>query len=164
MSFWTQATLEPKRNYRFKITKSGFGDDVWWWAKNIDKPSYTISTGEYKMINHTFKYPGVLTWNNISISVVSTQEMIQGLFVDLRALEYTAPTTTTSGANTGLTKAKSKTTGLVIEQIDADGITLETWVIKGAFVTSVTHSKLDYTSDDLSETTIEIAYDIAEFT
>ena len=27
MSFWTESSIEPKRNFRFRVTITGFGDD-----------------------------------------------------------------------------------------------------------------------------------------
>ena len=72
MSFWTEPTLEPKRNFRFKITSDFWdnSDSVWWWAKSIDKPSFNVTNNEYQLINHKFKYPGIVTWNNIQITLV----------------------------------------------------------------------------------------------
>lgn len=36
MSFWTEASIEPKRNFRFKVEITGFDDNsVIWWVKNF---------------------------------------------------------------------------------------------------------------------------------
>ena len=169
MSFWTEADLEPKRNFRFRITKDGWGDQaVWYWAKSIDKPSFDVSSSEYQLINHKFKYPGIVTWKPIPVVVVDIKDLDGGalgitdkLSEELLTIGYAKPDANT--AMKGIAKLnKSKVANLVIEQLDADGKPLEEWTLKGAFITSVSHSKLDYTDDNITETTIEIAYDYAE--
>ena len=49
-----------------------------------------------------------------------------------------------------------------MEQIDGNGDPVEEWVLRNAFVSKVTYGDLDYTSDDMSEITLEITYDWAE--
>ena len=68
MAFWTESASEPTRKYRFVIQADAPGDSKgpWWWAKSVSKPSYSISSNEYQLGNHKFKYPGILTWNNVS--------------------------------------------------------------------------------------------------
>ena len=70
-----------------------------------------------------------------------------------------------SGAMKGLSKDyKGLLNQLTIEHLEGlNGKTVETWTIYGAFITSLSTSKLDYSNDDLSEITIEISYDYAEF-
>ena len=160
MSFWTEATLEPKRNFRFKLLD---GDQTtWWWAKSVDKPSFDISNGEYQLINHKFKYPGIVTWKPISLIVADVGDVINLLVDELRELGYVDPSSEVPME--GLAKAnKGFIEGLSIQQLNADGEPVETWTIKGAFMTSLSFSRLDYGSDDITEITIEVAYDYATF-
>ena len=36
MAFWSTADVEPKRGFRFVVQ---IGDDVLWWAKQVNTPS-----------------------------------------------------------------------------------------------------------------------------
>ena len=169
MTFWTEASLEPKRNFRFRVRKDGWGSgDAWFWAKSIDKPSFEVSNSEYQLINHKFKYPGIVTWKPITVVVVDIKDLdgdglgiTNKLSEELLTIGYAKPSANT--AMKGIAKLnESKVADLIIEQIDANGAPLEEWTLKGAFITSVSHSKLDYSDDGITETTIEIAYDFAE--
>lgn len=169
MSFWTQKESEPKRNFRFKITGdklANTNDPVWWWAKSIDKPSYDVSSNEYQLINHKFKYPGIVTWKNISVTMVDFgashgTNLNESLEKDLTAIGYTRPD---KDAMMGIGKtAETVVSNLVIEHLDANGKPLDKWTLMGAFIVSVSYSKLDYSSDELSEVTLEIAYDYANY-
>tara|TARA_R110002012_G_scaffold113530_1_gene259617 strand:+ start:2845 stop:3336 length:492 start_codon:yes stop_codon:yes gene_type:complete len=160
MTFWTEASLEPKRNFRFKLLD---GDQAtWWWAKSVDKPSFDISNNEYQLINHKFKYPGIATWKPISLIVADVGDVINLLMDELRELGYIDPNSEVPME--GLAKDnKGFIEGLSIQQLNADGQPLETWTVKGAFMTSLAFSRLDYGSDDITEITIEVAYDYATF-
>ena len=85
MSFWTSPELEPTRKYRFQIQTPGstaLGGN-WWWAKSVDKPSFEINTSDYQLTNHKFKFPGILTWNDISITIVDTGGRAKALMNNL---------------------------------------------------------------------------------
>ena len=67
------------------------------------------------------------------------------------------------GAMGGLTKDyKGLLNQVTIEHLEGmQGSIVESWTLYGAFITSLSTSKLDYSNDDLSEITIEISYDYA---
>ena len=174
MSFWTDSTIEPKRNFRFQIIADGWAqsnDPVWYWAKSIDKPSFNVSNNEYQLINHKFKYPGIVTWNNIQINLVDfadggSPNAGESLKQELIKMGYTRPD---ESPMRGVAKYDSKQNDpavkdLVIQHLAADGKTIvDMWTIRGAFIISVSYSRLDYSNDELSEVTLEIAYDYADY-
>ena len=163
MTFWNvsgEKALQPKRNYRFRLMDGK--QELWWWAKTVDKPSFDVSNNEYQLINHKFKYPGILTWKPISITVVDTGKIINKIISGLGPLGYKTPD---SVPMVGLAKDfESFQNSFTIEQLDGDGNQDETWTLYGAFITSLSTSKLDYSSDELTEITIEISYDYAKLT
>ena len=66
MAFWTDPSTEPLMKYRFRIT---MGEQLWY-AKSVQLPSYEITSQAFQLVNHKFKYPGLLTWNDIQITLV----------------------------------------------------------------------------------------------
>lgn len=166
MSFWTDQEIEPKRSFRFKIQKDGWGDQsVWWWAKSVDKPSFDVSNNEYQLINHKFKYPGIVTWKNVTITVVDIANggpsATQALERELGTIGYTRPD---QAPMKGIAKTNQSTVdGLLIQHLNADGKVVDEFQLVGAFIVSTSFSKLDYSDDGITETTIEVAYDYAEF-
>lgn len=67
MSWWTNQHVHPKTKSRFVLVIGGYLIPT---VKTIDKPSVNVETKEYRMINHYYKYPGLVKWNPIKISFV----------------------------------------------------------------------------------------------
>lgn len=42
-------------------------------VSSVSKPSVTIESKEYQMINHFYKYPGIPKWENISVKFVDAK-------------------------------------------------------------------------------------------
>ena len=160
--FWSSNTLEPLRKFRFQIQ---FGKEVMWWAKSVTQPSPDVSMGEYQLINHKIKYPGIVTWNDIDITMVEpdkTSGVGFGLINKLKGSGYyTEPT---NGADDGLKKNVFPGEDILIIKIAADGEVVETWKLINPFIKSIKYSDLDYSSDDLVEVSITVAYDSATLT
>ena len=89
MSFWTAPDLEPTRKHRFKVM---LGGEFLWWAKSVTKPSFDISSNKYTAINHSIEYPGILTWNDVTLTIVDVGKKAKGLFTNIiKHIEYTLP-------------------------------------------------------------------------
>jgi hypothetical protein len=157
MSFWKENKAEPTRQFRFTIDGSG----IWWWAKSVDKPSFEINTSEYLLINHKFKYPGVLTWNDVNISLVDVGDSLVKRINDeyLKAAGYTNPQIN----KTGIQKNGYDGIGgnLIINQLDSKGAIVEKWQLMNSFIKSINYGSLDYSSDELVQIEMTIAYDYA---
>jgi hypothetical protein len=67
MSWWTSRDLHPKTKSRFVLVIGGYMIPT---VKTITKPSVEVETKEYRMINHYYKYPGLVKWNPIKITFV----------------------------------------------------------------------------------------------
>ena len=61
-------------------------------------------------------------------------------------------------------KALNATGNIRVEQINESGAVIETWLLKNAWVKEVDFSEVSYDNDDLSEITLKVRYDWAEFT
>jgi len=67
MAWWTQGKVHPKVKSKFIVS---FGTFFLANIKSISKPSVEFVTKEYRLINHTFNYPGTAKWNPIDIKFV----------------------------------------------------------------------------------------------
>ena len=156
MTFWTESTLSPTRRFRFMVSADG---ENWWWTSTCSKPSYELTTEEYKLINHKFKYPGVVTWNDVNITIVDTSVQTDKLIYDLEASGYYPEDPFEDGISK---KGSYKALGVFdIKQLDGEGNAVEKWTLKNAFIKSVNFGQLDYTSDELVKLELVISYDYA---
>ena len=157
MAFWTESTLEPLRKFRFKIQVGE--DSVMWWAKSVTQPSPDVSISEHQLINHKIKYPGIVTWNDIDITLVDIGGKGLEYFKKLVGVGYHR-----SGNNDGIVKAQYKAEVFNIEKFDSKGTKIEEWNLINPFIKSIKYGDLDYSADDLLEVTITVAYDSATLT
>lgn len=164
MTFWSANNVEPTRQYRFTVSDGR----LWWWAKSIDKPSYDIDSQEYKLINHKYKYPGIISWNDIKVTIVDTGGKVDELYKKLKAT-YAEPTSAQESFSkrNGIEKARATAMAqgagnLLIHQIDSDGKVLEEWELKNPWFKSVTFGSLDYSSEELVTLEITVSYDWAK--
>ena len=206
MSWWTENRTTPKRKSLFyvKISSKFFLPFV----KTCSKPSANVETKEFKLINHYIKYPGLVKWSPITITMVDmngskrrnmdTALMLWKIlkhsgynFPDQEAGFYSltgkltakdpetkqkipAVTTLTTpekekmnfgGFGPGLTGDYDRSnSGIEIFQVNAEGVTVEHWVLKNPIVKSLKWGDLSYDSDEPVEYTLEIDYDWAEIT
>ena len=155
MAFWSSPDLEPTRKYRFKVT---FLDDVVWWAKSVSKPSFEVSSNKYTAINYSLEYPGIVSWGDITLTVVDVGKKTKKYYDQLEKIGYVFPT---KGTAAGVKKISSSG-ALTVEQVDAEGKTIEKWSLNNFMIKSVTFGDLSYDDDGLVELQLTIAYDWAQ--
>ena len=177
MPFWSQAFGEdaelkdPKRNFRFTVSITGIaaanGGPLLWYANSVTKPAFTLASAEHKYLNHTFYYPGNVTWNSCDIKLVDPggdPDVAATLAGILQGGGYQIPTDASSNSLTSISKAKA--TGALgrveIKQINADGKPIETWTLWNAFVEEVDFGgTLAYGDEKLTEIKLKLKYDWA---
>ena len=167
MSFWTdtESITDPKRKFRFTVQFTNV-EGLIWWAKTATKPAFTIASAEHKYLNHTYYYPGSVSWSDVTVTMVdpTSPDMAATLSDIIASSGYTIPGQ--PGALTDLatiSKAKSVEAigAVIITQIAADGSALETWTLHNAFATEVKYGDLEYGGDDLTEMSLTFKYDWA---
>ena len=164
MSFWTESSLEPRRAFRFRLGSTeglelaGTRSAYWWNAKTVTKPTYSVSTNEYQLVNQKYKVPGVVTWEPITIALADIGKTVDNLVDDLKTFGWDV-----DGKSDGLEKTSGEGNigEIRIEQLDAKGEPIETWKLEGAFISRVNFGNLDYGSDDIVEVQITVDYDYA---
>jgi len=173
MPFWStnfgeDTTLnDPKRKFRFTVEFQGIaaaiGGAVMWYAKTVNKPSFQIAASEHKYLNHTFYYPGSVTWQDVSLTLVDPVDPdMAATFSDIVVQSgYTPPADTTALSTMSKAKAAGALGTVIITQIDSDGKPLETWTLWNSFMTEVKYGDLEYGADDLTEMSVTLKYDWA---
>ena len=172
MPFWStnfgaETTLkDPKRKFRFTVYFTGMSPNVLWYAKTVTKPSFQIAASEHKYLNHTFYYPGSVTWQDITVTLVDPVEpdMAATLSDIVEASGYKPPTDSTNESMGTMSKAKAAGAlgAVVIAQLDSNGKPIETWTLQNAFITEVKYGDLEYGGDDLTEMSLTLKYDWAK--
>ncbi len=171
MAFWTTAT-EPKRLFRFKVIIGNFEDGAIWYAKSVTKPKFEISEGTHKYLGHTFHFPGSVTWQPVTCTLVDpvSPDGMDQLMSILAESGYQVPTRPDASSGNSAFKTVGKTNmspaiGEVrISQLDVEGNELEVFVLQNPIITGVDFGDLNYESDDLSTLAITFAYDWCEVT
>jgi len=164
MSFWNLAKLEPTRKFRFQISSPGGGSEKgnWIHAKSVDKPTYDMNVGEYQIGNQKLKYPGIVTWGDVVITVVDIGKKAEALYNNLTTMGWGPP----GGGNKGTVKEENagKTPcRIIINQLNAKGTSIERWTLNNAFFKSINFGQLAYAEDELVEIQITVTYDYATF-
>ena len=140
--------------------------NVIWYAKSCTKPSFQIATAEHKYLNHTFYFPGTVTWQDVSLTLVDpggdTSNVAQMFTELIVGAGYAIP------ANEGylgtITKSSmaSAVGAVVISQLNGEGAAVESWTLKNALITEMKFGDLEYGSDELTEVSLTLKYDWAE--
>ena len=178
-TFWTDTNSinNPKRSFRFKVQfsnsgaftdASDLGTTDFYWAKTAQKPSFTVGAAEHSYLNHSFKFPGRITWSDVQITMVDPggdEGVAYALAQLLKDSGYSVPQS--SNDLTTISKSKSVagmggSTAIKISQLDDAGNAIEEWTLFNAFITEANFGQLDYGSEDLTEYSITLKYDWAQ--
>jgi len=148
--------------------------DLIWYAKTIDKPSYTIaniSEGKYPKqgVMATPRLSGSPKFAPIKMTLIdpsypnATRKLLRLLrrtgWQDSVANGVIAALSDTESGADQRTASLLKSVGDVqIFQIDAQGTTVERWVLREAFPAEVSYGTLDYSSNDPVEISVTWNY------
>jgi len=131
--------FQPKRAFRFLVSFTELSN-MTFMVKTCDKPSYTIKAGEHQILNHVFKFPGKVTWEDVSV------EFVDAVDPNVGSKFYNA-----------LLNA-----GYIIAAVDDTRI-VEEWTLKNAWLNNVAFGKLTYATEDLVSITAKITFDYATY-
>jgi hypothetical protein len=172
-TFWSDARLEPKRKYRFRLL---IDSDQSFVVTKVKNPSVKISETPHKFLNHTFYYPGRAEWDPVDISFVDPaggqgNDQSRNLYAKLLKSGYASPLVAGDGMS-GFTKyaATEKGVGNVkIEQLGPENKNATTlsaiahWTLYNAFFTNISWGDYDYNGEEMLECSTTIRYDYAVF-
>jgi len=177
--------FQPKRGFRFLVSFSELGGTRYM-VTDATKPTVTIKKTAHNILNHTFNFPGRVTWGSpTTINFIDAVDPNVGskFYNALRNAGYEIPDSE-AGLITGITKVQSTSTlgEVKIQQLDGGGIILpvgvdpgdaigatddtqivETWTLKNAWIQNIDWGKLSYASEDLVKIGVKVEYDYATF-
>jgi hypothetical protein len=164
MAFWNSHSIEPLRKRSFQVSIDGTSDFTFL-AKSVNKPAVETDVNEYRKINQIVKFPTIPKWNDITIKYVDTkQNQISKKLLKMFTPKQTIGHSWTANAIEKRPKGKaSKLSAMTITQYDASGSPLTTWKLKNPFIKSINFGDYDYSSDDIIEIEVVVAYDWAYF-
>jgi len=171
MRFWNDRNLEPKRNFKFRLFipgGAGLGAGTEgldeYIVKSSQRPNTTIEVAEHKYFNHTFKYPGSVTWEPIELTVVDPISIgaSDRLREIIRASGYNLPNDRDEARQTiSKGKAVDAIGGVRLDHIDSNDNTIDSYKLQNPWISNVEYSELAYDDDELSDITITVEYDFA---
>ena len=122
---------------------------------------------EVKYIQHTFKYPGRVVWQDVTVTVIDPggkEDNTSKIMNVLAGCGYHAPKTQSAAK---FSISKSKSVGQIgiprIRQIDANGNMTEEFSLINAFLTQANFGELSYDSDEIVKVQLTFKYDYALF-
>lgn len=167
-TFWANNTLEPKRSFRFLMEFAGpeMGATIAsYYVKSSGKPSFQMEGGpQVKYIQHTFKYPGRVMWQDITVTIVdpASPDAAAVLMNVLEGSGYHKPDTDeNSRGSISKFNANLSLGGIKLRQIDDAGKDIEEWTLWNPFISNVNFGELSYDSDDIVNYQLTIVYDYA---
>tara|TARA_R100000008_G_scaffold86625_1_gene80536 strand:- start:1398 stop:2015 length:618 start_codon:yes stop_codon:yes gene_type:complete len=193
MSFFNNPNFQPKRKFRWIVSFSKIGgstapggNSLSFMATKCSKPSYNLDSTQHRVLNHEFKFPNIVKWQDVTISFIDAvnPDVGRNFYNSLLSSGYEPPSSQ-SDLLAGVTKAGAHAAlGQVsIKQLDGGGRNLdlilnpgetppglgptkyiEEWILHNAFITSAKFGDLDYNTDDLVSIDLTIKYDYAKLT
>ena len=180
MPFWTDVGAEPKRSFRYLFYLQGANRGLQpYVVQTVKKPSFTIEGQvQAKYIQHTFKYPGRVMWQDVTVTIIDPRGAAGGqnedaaLILDgiLETAGYSRPADApTGGGNDPTNRSISKANSVAalgspkLNEIDANGTNINEWTLTNAYLSNVDFGQLSYNEDSLVTYTLTIAYDYAKY-
>lgn len=161
--FWSRPTAEPKRSYKY-LAKFANSEIPWFLVSSIDLPKADIGEATTHALNHTFKWPGRITWQDVSMEVTDSESLnaVNVLVAKLRGAGYVYPSVDNYAT---ISKQGSITSFgvLTIQELNWEGKKIGEWYLQNAWVKKIDAGKKAYESDDVQKISLTVTYDWAEY-
>jgi hypothetical protein len=171
MGFWSDINMDPKRSFRWLFYIDSVAAP--YLCRSVKKPSFSVGNISHQFVNHTFYYPGRVSWNPVDVSIVDPagggfgyegEDTSVSLLNAIYASGYTNPDK--GGPNGSISSISKKAANTYIgvpriEQIDGDGEPIEEWTLHNAWIESADFGSLDYGSEEMVSLSMTLRYDWA---
>jgi len=171
--FWTDASVEPKRQFRWIFEFAGLPQFL---VTKVNKPSFDVGSIEHEFLDYKFNYPGKVTWNELQFTLVDPvqPDATRTFYEILRSSGYVLPDDFLAPANLNpaprtITKKKmvDQLGGQIfLKQLGASAVdgsdsVVEEWEIWNPIITKVSNGDLDYSQEGIINIDITMKYDWA---
>jgi hypothetical protein len=145
-------TFQPKQSHRFIMYVDGIPAFM---IKDVDRPNVTNTKVTLDHINTKRHVTGKAEWQDITLTLYDpiVPSGVQATMEWFR-LHYESVT-----GRAGYADFYKK--DVTINVLGPIGDKVEEWTLKGALITTLTPSKMDWATDDFSTVTLGLAYDYA---
>ena len=174
--YWADATLiSPKRNYKWIMSFGAASDSIpSWIVKSASKPSFDIGEASHSYINHTFFFPGKLTWSQIEVTLVDplVPDAAYEMVSRIKKAGYAFPNESGLQGHqaAGITFSKAAATkqlGLIkLKQLGHKGEmeeAIDQWTLHNVWIKSVNFGSLSYDNEDITNLSLTLRYDWAVY-
>lgn len=161
-NFWSSSEMnDPKRNSRWVLLSNSIPVYT---LKNVNRPEMTVAEIKHNYLGHEFKFPGNVSWANISFTFVDAVDPdCAATVMDIVRYAGYHPLANKNDFATMSKRGAIKALGnLQIMLTDSAGMPLEIWTLKNCWISAVKFSELSYDSDTLADVTVTLVYDWAE--
>lgn len=171
-NFWANPDMEPKRSFLFKLE---IGNLDHWLALSTDRPSFEIGSVPVNYLNVEFNYVGRIKWTPITCTIresinTNSLDLIKSILVK-SGYTLMESGTAISGDNFKESVSRKKAIlalsdasngkGVRISQLDAQGNSIDSWVLENAWISKAEFSTLSYDEEKVNEVKLTIVYDYA---
>ena len=170
MAFWTNNQVEPKRQFRFLLNLAPLNalDTLHsYYVRTAKLPQFQMDgVTEVKYVQHTFKYPGRITWQPIDVTIIDpgSPDAAAVMMNIINNSGYLSPTDAESAKSSISKQLSNAAMGeIFLQQIDSAGAPIAEWKLWNPFLTNVDFGSQGYDNDDLVEYTLTIDYDFATY-
>jgi len=172
MAFWSSTTLDPKRQYKFKVTFSKLGSDATYLAQSADRPVWTVTDGtKVDFLDKAFHFPGKVSWNQVKIKFVDAADggtnVSKAVYNYLEKSGWLTPRIVPSAPaqfkTVGKPSAVAEAGNVIIDVLNTNGTSVDTWTLNQAFVTTAALNNLDYAAEAILTAEFTFRYDWAEY-
>jgi len=184
-NYWSNPLVEPKRQYKWVLSLGALSSQIPGWViKSSSKPNFNMGETSHSFINHTFYYPGKLTWNPLDISLVDpggSHDVTKAMMNAIRSMGYSLP----GGDNNGLGSQGQEAAGITFSKAAAtnilgtvtlrqfapntnqgakpnkDKVWIERWDLHNAWIKDVNFGSLSYDNEGLVDLSMTLRFDWA---
>jgi hypothetical protein len=139
-----------------------------WIVTKVNRPTITLNEQEHAFLNHTFYYPGRVTYSEVSFTLVDPVD-VDAAWRILKLIEksgYTIPTTNgvanqlpASLSTVSKKKSVAALESFTLVQIDAEGNEWEKWTFVNPWIKEIAFSELSYEEDSLTTIDVQMRFD-----
>lgn len=160
-AFWASPLVEPKRKFKFLCF---LGDIPPFVVKSVQKPKQAISKIDIPWLNHTFKFTGRNTWDDITIEFIDNEQVntLKMLQDKLKQAGYLFPTSPSQLTTISKRAAVQALGDVRIQQLTYEDKILEEWSLVNAWISSIDPGGSDYGTDEAVTISCTIVFDWAQ--